>query len=167
MLSHLVEHLRMSWRILLKELTAFGAVGFVAFVVQLGLFNLLVHRGVGPLTSNAVAVVAATAVAYIGNRYFSFSHRARTGLGREAGFFFAINALTFLLAEVILATAYLFHAEKDRLVVNVLNIIGIGIGTVIRFWAYKRFVFLHPDRVHPLTGKIDVDDRAIVDERAA
>jgi hypothetical protein len=28
------------------------------------------------------------------------------------------------------------------------NVATIGIGTLFRFWAYKRFVFLHPDRVH-------------------
>ena len=31
---------------------------------------------------------------------------------------------------------------------NVVNFLTIGLGTLIRFWAYKRFVFLHPDRVH-------------------
>ena len=27
------------------------------------------------------------------------------------------------------------------------NVIGTGLGTLFRFWAYKRYVFLHPD--HP------------------
>ena len=25
---------------------------------------------------------------------------------------------------------------------------AIGLGTMFRFWAYKRFVFLHPDKVN-------------------
>ena len=28
------------------------------------------------------------------------------------------------------------------------NLGTIAIGTLFRFWAYKRFVFLHPDKVH-------------------
>jgi hypothetical protein len=32
-------------------------------------------------------------------------------------------------------------------VMNVVNLFTIGMGTIFRFWAYKRFVFLHPDRV--------------------
>jgi len=30
---------------------------------------------------------------------------------------------------------------------NVVNLGTIAIGTIFRFWAYKRFVFLHPDKV--------------------
>ena len=30
---------------------------------------------------------------------------------------------------------------------NVVNVFTIGLGTIFRFWAYKRFVFRHPDRV--------------------
>jgi hypothetical protein len=33
------------------------------------------------------------------------------------------------------------------LVMNVVNLFTIGLGTIFRFWAYKRFVFRHPDRV--------------------
>ena len=32
----------------------------------------------------------------------------------------------------------------------------IGLGTLFRFWAYKRFVFLHPDRVH--AADVDLDE---------
>ena len=166
-MTDLVNHVRNSWRILLKEVAAFGAVGLVGLVIQLGLYNLLHSNGVGPLTSNAVAMVVATSFNYVGNRYLSFSHRARTGIGRETAWFFGINAVTFVIAELVLAIAYLFDAERDALVTNVLNLIGIGIGTIIRFWAYKRFVFIHPDRVDILTGEIDAEDRPIVDNPAA
>ena len=38
---------------------------------------------------------------------------------------------------------------------NIVNFATIGIGTIIRFWAYKRFVFLHPDRVN--ADDVDLD----------
>ncbi len=43
--------IRGSWRILLKEITAFGLVGAVNFVIDIGLFNVLLHHGVGVLTA--------------------------------------------------------------------------------------------------------------------
>ncbi|MCL2781838.1 MAG: GtrA family protein [Actinomycetia bacterium] len=143
------ERLRGSWRVLLKEITAFGLVGAIAFVVQMGLFNYLYyHHHIGPLTANAVGMIVSVAVAYVGNRYLSFSHRARSGLAREAAFFFIINAIAFVFAEALLALfAYPFGFRHDGFVMNVVNVVGIGLGTLFRFWAYKRFVFLAPDRV--------------------
>lgn len=164
-MTSLREQVRNSWRILLKEVAAFGVVGAVGFVLQLGLFNLL--HDIGSLKANAVATVVATAFAYVGNRYLSFSHRARTGLGRETAWFFGINLVTLVIAQLVLAIAYLFGKQHDKFVTNVLVIIGIGIGTVIRFWAYKRFVFLNPDRVNVLTGEIDPADQETVDHPAA
>src|SRR6266516_3163997 len=89
----LLERLRGSWRIVLKEIAAFGVVGAAALVIDIGLFNLLLHQHIGVLTSKGISTGAATAFAYFGNRHWSFSHRARTGLGRETSFFFGINLL--------------------------------------------------------------------------
>lgn len=164
-MTDLLDHVRATWRILLKELAAFGVVGAVGFVLQLGLFNLL--HDIGSLKANAVATVVATAFNYVGNRYLSFSHRARTGLRREATWFFGINVVTLVIAQLVLAIAYPFDKQDDRFLTSVLVVIGIGIGTIIRFWAYKRFVFLHPDRVNVTTGEIDADDAPIVDNPAA
>jgi hypothetical protein len=40
---------------------------------------------------------------------------------------------------------------------NVVNLGTIALGTVFRFDAYKRFVFLHPDKVHSVTDQ-ELDD---------
>src|SRR5690349_9504052 len=70
------DHIRSSWRILLKEITAFGFIGAIAFAIDLGIFAWLSHYGA--LKANFVSTVASTAFAYVGNRYLSFSHRARS-----------------------------------------------------------------------------------------
>jgi putative flippase GtrA len=144
----LLERLRGSWRIVLKEVAAFGVVGAISFVIEMGLFNLLLHQHIGPLTSKAISAGVATAFAYIGNRHWSFSHRARTGLGRETSFFFGINAIALVAGELIIALfAYPLGYKDDHWVLSAANVFAIGLGTVFRFWAYKRFVFLHPDKV--------------------
>jgi putative flippase GtrA len=141
------EYLRNSWRILLKELTAFGAVGALALVIDVGVFTALAPHGA--LKAKAVSTVLSTTFAYFGNRYLSFSHRARTGLARETSFFFGINLITLIFSELIIALFVypLGYSHGSRMVFFV-NLVTIGLGTIFRFWSYKRFVFLHPDRVH-------------------
>jgi putative flippase GtrA len=150
------DHVRSSWRILLKELTAFGLVGAVGFIIDVGLFNLFFDHG--QVTAKCISTLAATAVTYFGNRYFSFSHRARTGIGRETSIFLGINILTLGFSLVIIALfSYPLHFKHHLLVMNVVNIATIGLGTIFRFWSYKRFVFLHPDRVHTPDADLDVE----------
>jgi putative flippase GtrA len=145
----LVEHIRSSWRVLLKEIAAFGLVGALAFVLDIGIFTGLTQGAhLGALKSKAVSTVVSTTFAYFGNRHLSFSHRARTGLKRETAYFFAINGIALVFSELILALfVYGFGYSHDSSMVAIVNIVTIGMGTVFRFWAYKRFVFLHPDKV--------------------
>jgi putative flippase GtrA len=153
-----LARLRASWRILLKEVAAFGLVGAIAFVVQLGLFHYLTSRHVGPLTSNAIAMFAATVFAYVGNRKYSFSHRARIGLARETGAFFGINAVAFVFSEILVwLFAYPLGYPKHGLVLDFVLVMSIGVGTLFRFWAYKQFVFLHPDKVHAKNVDLDIE----------
>jgi hypothetical protein len=52
-----------------------------------------------------------------------------------------------VFSELILALfSYPLHYRDNHLVINVVNLATIGLGTLFRFWAYKRFVFLDPDR---------------------
>jgi putative flippase GtrA len=137
------------WRRWLRELGGFGVVGLAALVTRVGVFDLLIHLRVGPLTANVLALVLSTALAYAGNRYVSFGHRRGARAGREATLFAAVNAATFTFSELLLATAYLFDAEHDWLVVNLLNLVGICIGSAVRFVVYRRYVFVPGPRPAP------------------
>ena len=143
-------------RILLKEVAAFGVIGAVSLVIDLGLFNLLLHHGA--LKAKCVSTIVATTAAYFGNRYWSFSHRARTSIGRETSFFFGTNLIVLVISELVLALfAYPLNQRQDHVVMNVVNLATIALGTGFRFWAYKRFVFLHPDRVHAPDVDLEVE----------
>jgi putative flippase GtrA len=149
------DYLRGSWRVLLKEITAFGVVGAVSFAVDIGMFTWLSPDGA--LKAKAISTLVSTVVAYVGNRYLSFSHRARSSLGRESGFFFGINLVTLVLSELVLALfVYVLHYGHASRTVYLVNLATIGLATLFRFWAYKRFVFLHPDRVH--ARSVDLDE---------
>jgi putative flippase GtrA len=145
----LSAQLRGSWRILLKEVAAFGVVGVIGLVFDIGIFTLLTHdEHLGALKAKAISTLVATAITYVGNRYLSFSHRARTSIGRETSYFFGINLIVLAFSELIIALfVYPLHYAHTSAMVSIVNLGTIGLGTVFRFWAYKRFVFLHPDKV--------------------
>jgi putative flippase GtrA len=153
--STLRDYLRGSWRILLKELSAFGLIGALALVIDVSMFAWLSPHGA--LKAKAVSTAVSTTFAYFGNRYLSFSHRARTSIGRETSFFFGINLITLIFSELIIGFfVYVLDYAHASTMVFVVNLATIGLGTIFRFWAYKRFVFLHPDRVHD--HNIDLDE---------
>src|SRR6202000_273854 len=130
-----------------KECTRFGLVGIVGFVIDIGLFNVFFPDG--QIVAKCISTTVATVVTYFGNRYFSFSHRARSGIGRETSVFFGINVITLLLSLAVIAGfEYPLGLQHPLLVMNIANLGTIGLGTIFRFWSYKRFVFLHPDKVH-------------------
>ena len=150
------QTVRSSWRILLKEIVAFGVVGAVGFVVDVGLFNVFFHDG--QVVAKTISTGCATVVTYVGNRFFSFSHRARTGIGRETSIFFGINLFVLALSLAVIAVfEYPFHLKHHLFAMNVVNIATIALGTGFRFWAYKRFVFLHPDKVHDPLESLDLE----------
>lgn len=134
--------LRLTWRILLKELSAFGVVGAINFALDVGLFQLFYDVfGVGALVSKIVSTSITTTTAYFMHRHWSFSHRARTGVRREYPIFFFVNAVTLVLSLVMIAFVHYTLDQKDTLILQATNITSIVIGTVIRFAAYKRWVF--------------------------
>ena len=146
-----VDRFTTPWRVLLKEISAFGVVGLVNLFIDIGLFNLLHFRvGLGPTTSNIVSAGVATTISYFANRHWSFSHRARTGLRREYTLFIVINLVALGISSVVIAFTYYVISATDPFALNVAKIVGIGIGTVFRFWSYKRWVFPpHPEVVEP------------------
>jgi len=143
---HLVDALRnrvgTTWRLLLKELSAFGVVGAVCFFIDIALFQYLyAHAGWGAVTAKAIATLVSMTVAYFAHRYWSFSHRARTGLRREYLLFVVVNGVTLLLGLAIVALVRYPLGQESALVLQVANLVGIALGTVIRYLSYRRWVF--------------------------
>ena len=134
--------LRDTWRVFLKELSAFGVVGAINFGLDVTIFQLMLEVvGADVLLSKIVSTTITTTTAYFMHRHWSFSHRARTGLRREYPIFFLVNALTLLLSLAMLAVVRYGLDETDVLILQVTNVASIAVGTVIRFTAYKRWVF--------------------------
>ena len=97
----LTGRLRSTWRLFAKELSAFGVVGICCFFLDVGLFQLLYGGlGVGAILAKFTSTVVSMTVAYFAHRYWSFSHRARTGLRREYLLFAVVNVAIYVFVGV-------------------------------------------------------------------
>lgn len=134
--------LRATWRILLREVSLFGAVGFVNLGLDIAIFNLCSQvLNVGVLTSKVIAGVISATSAYFMHRHWSFSHRARSGFRREYLLFFFFNAVALVAGLIIIAGVRYGLNRTDLLALNLANLLGITLGSMFRFWSYKRWVF--------------------------
>jgi len=130
------------------EIAKFGIVGLSALVVDIALFNILRFAGGEgplydkPLTAKIISVSVATTVAYAGNRFWTFRHRGRTHMGKEYLLFFALNGVAMLIAVGCLWLIHYVLGLTSPLADNIsANVIGLGLGTLFRFWSYRKWVF--------------------------
>ena len=150
----LQRRLGVTWRLLVKELSAFGIVGGLTFLLDIGLFQLLyAHVGLDAVLSKLLSTLVSMTVAYVGHRYWSFSHRARTTVRREYFLFAVVNAVTLLLGLAVVAIVRYPLGQESALVLQAANIASIALGTLIRFVSYRRWIFpAHPEPRVPVTA---------------
>lgn len=125
------------------ELAKFGIVGLIGMVVDIGGSNLLILGPLTgkPLTASGLSMIAATFVTYFGNRHWTWKDRDRRSVRREYTMFFLLNAIALGIGTALMAfTTYVLNLDS-HLWFNIAKILGIGLGTLFRFWSYRRFVF--------------------------
>ena len=155
-----------SLRALAAEFAKFGAVGLIALVIDIGLFNLLRFAGGEgpmydkPLTAKVVSVIVATTASYFGNRYWSFRDRGRTSVRRELPLFFLLNGIAMAIAVGCLWVSHYALGLDNAIADNIsANVIGLAAGTLFRFWSYRRWVF---PAVEPGTAAEELAERDAV-----
>ena len=130
-----------------REFGKFFSVGALGYVVGVGGFNLLVHTQNAPfkekpLTGSILSGAASILVAYIGNRHWTWKDRKRSGARREVTLFFIINGITLSFGVICLAVSRYVLNLDSALADNIsANVIGVGLGTIFRFWSYRTIVF--------------------------
>ena len=129
------------------ELGKFFSVGALAYVVGVGGFNILVHLESAPLaskplTASIISGIVSIFVAYLGNRHWTWRDRARSGARREISLFFLINGIALIFSVACLAISRYVLGFESALADNIAaNVIGVGLGTLFRFWSYRTIVF--------------------------
>lgn len=132
----------------LAELARFLTVGLTAYIVDIGLFNLLAYHW--PITlpfdqsmsAKTISVPVSIIVAWIGNRVWTFRTHGRSSRGRELAMFVLVNVGGMAIALACLAISRFvlnFHTQfADNISANV---IGLILGTAFRYVCYRYIVF--------------------------
>jgi putative flippase GtrA len=135
-----------------KFLTVGGVATFVSFVI----FNGLVHGYLGgpgpmhddPLVAFVIANTVGMVVSYRGSRSWAFRNRAAVGVAGGRLMFFIVNLVSMVIPLACLSFSRYVLGLADPVADNVsANVVGLGLGTLARFWALGRFIFLTPARV--------------------
>jgi putative flippase GtrA len=131
---------------MLPEMIKFGIVGGLGTVVDLGGAALLQGKyHVEPLAAKAVSVSLAMVLTYLGSRFWTFKERENQSVRREAVLFLVLNVLGLLIAEAVIGLVTYAMGLHGGLAYNAGSFIGTGLGTIFRFWAYRKWVFLAPE----------------------
>lgn len=140
----LIATLRDRLSVVQREGLKFLLIGGAGYVTDVTVFNVL-RLGLlseKPLTAKVISTVLATLVTYAGNRHWTFRHRERSGFAREYVLFFLLNGIGMLITVATLAVSHYWLGFTSPLADNIAgNVIGIALGTLFRFWSYRRWVF--------------------------
>ena len=156
----LIARARATYQVLVAELAKFGTVGALAFVLDTALYNILVFGVPGllegpmdgsPLWGKTVATSVATIFSWLGNRLWTFRHRRSEPVAHEFGLFVVFNVIGLGIALACLGFSRYVLGLESQLADNIAgNGVGLVLGTLFRFWAYRRFVF---------RGELELDGR--------
>jgi putative flippase GtrA len=140
---------KVRWLPQLLQLAKFGAVGGVGVVVNFAVFNglwltifnpsVMPH---GPLLATLVATLVAIIVNWLGNRYWAFAADRQRNTVREGIEFFLASIVGMLVPLMCIGVSRYILGLHTLLADNIAsNVVGLGLGTVVRYVLYKFWVY--------------------------
>ena len=144
------------WQRFISEGAKFLTVGGFATLVSFLIFNGLVHGSVDgpgplhdqPLVAFVLANLVGMIVSYRGSRSWAFRHREAVGVAGGRVAFLVINVVSMVIPLGCLAFTRYVLGRADPIADNIAaNVIGLGLGTLARFWAIRTFIFVGPVQV--------------------
>ncbi len=135
------------------ELGKFGVVGGLAFLLDAAINSTLLFNDVNENKAKIIATVISASAAFVGNRFWTWRQRERSGLAREYILYFFFNAAGLGITLIVLNFSHsvlgrvwpIFATDMADFLSG--QLVGTAFATVFRFWAYRRFVFLAPAAV--------------------
>ncbi len=157
------------WRGLIHELAKFGTIGVINLVINFAVFNLLILTVLadGQLKAKAAATVVATTCAYFMNRHWTYRDRPKSTLRREYSLFFFFNLVGLVIEVAVVGLAKYGFSITHLLALNVFTAVGIGLGTIFRFWAYRTHVFKLEPVTQPIVAQHVAEPAATIAQPAA
>jgi putative flippase GtrA len=140
---------RSETRALAVQIARFGVVGGFGFVLDVGVFNLLLltvlapdHVHGGPVIAKTASTLVAILANWLGNRYWTFAAERSDRSVRE-GVEFLVASIVGMVVGVgcLWFSHYVLHLTTvlDDNVAS--NVIGVLLGAAVRFWLYRSWVY--------------------------
>jgi putative flippase GtrA len=124
----------------------FAAVGGGGVIVDVVVFSALLTVPVGvagwPLVAKAVSTGVAIVVNWVGNRLWTFRDQRRADVVREGVEFAIASVLGAIVPLLCLGVSHYLLGFTSRLADNIAaNVVGLALGSAVRFAAYRWWVF--------------------------
>jgi putative flippase GtrA len=145
------------FRHLIHEGAKFLVVGLIGTIVTFGVANAL--TGIGKYKAITIATILATVVTYLGNGRWAFRNRQGQGATRDSIVFFVLNGIGLLIYWGCIGLTDLAGLGANKLWYNAALVVGTGLGTLFRFWSYRKWVWVAVD-TPVLTAGESAEDRA-------
>ncbi|MHA7305943.1 GtrA family protein [Arthrobacter sp. TMN-49] len=141
---HVIDKIMNLLALLWREALKFGTVGGLAWIIDNGIYTVLWHGPMSDSTIKArvVSTVVATLFAWFANRYWTFRHRRSERVWKEFALFLVMNGIGLgivLACQVISRYVLGFTSFTADFIAG--GVIGLILGTIFRFLAYRYFVF--------------------------
>ncbi|WP_256974965.1 GtrA family protein [Streptomyces sp. CS159] len=130
------------------EAGRFGAVGAVGWVVDTAVFNLCLNvLDLQTVRSGVISNAVAIGVNYLGNRYWTYRYHDKSHYTREATLFVLFSGVGMIIQNGVLALSHYGLGYTSTLADNLAkNLVGLGLASGFRFWAYRTWVFREQSR---------------------
>lgn len=138
-----IRELYERFRHLIHEWAKFLIIGGIGTIVTFGVANALRH--IGNYKAVTIATILATVVTYLGNRYWTFRHRQNQSTSRETLIFLILNGVGLLIYYGCIWLMFDLPGLKGGLWYNLALVVGTGLGTLFRFWSYRKWVWMAPE----------------------
>ncbi|BDR54122.1 sugar translocase [Bombiscardovia apis] len=89
-------------RKLIEQVAKFGVVGIIAFIIDIGLMNLLLHFHVNNLVASTISFLISLAFNYLASMKYVFTHRDDMARWMEITIFFVASAIGLGINEVVI-----------------------------------------------------------------
>lgn len=147
------------------QLLAFALVGGIGVVLDLVVFNALrltvlapEVNTAGPILAKLISTSVAILANWLGNRYWTFGPHRRDDSWVEGFEFFLVSLLGMAVGLACLWVSHYVLGFTSVLADNISsNVIGLALGSIVRFALYRHWVF-HPERRRAKSADADTGD---------
>ncbi len=144
MFQKLVDRIKGLMGLFWREVAKFGVVGGVAFVIDTGIYLWLLNGSMAghPTKAKIISAAVATVFSWLANRYWTFRHRRQANMLREVFLFIVMNGIGMgIAAACVYISHWVLGFESTTADFISGSVVGLILGTIFRFFAYRFWVF--------------------------